>query len=237
MNNIYEKEFFTKIVLESKSISEVVRKLGIKTGRGNRQTVKNYILKYNIPTDHFGYYFDGNMVRRKPSNIEDILSNKIPCFQHSLKKMLYKLKLKQRICEMCGQGEEWKGKNMSLILDHINGVNNDNRLENLRILCPNCNATLDTHCSKNKTKFSIKAKENFCLDCGTKILRTSKRCFECDHIKQRKVERPPYGVLVDEIEKLGYSAVGRKYGVSDNAIRKWIKAYIKSSVGSNPTLS
>lgn len=53
---------------------------------------------------------------------------------------------------MCGQGEEWNGKKMSLILDHINGVHNDNRLENLRIVCPNCNATLDTHCGKNNKK-------------------------------------------------------------------------------------
>jgi hypothetical protein len=44
---------------------------------------------------------------------------------------------------------------LSLILDHINGVNNDNRIENIRIVCPNCNATLDTHCGKNKSKKNI----------------------------------------------------------------------------------
>jgi hypothetical protein len=55
---------------------------------------------------------------------------------------------------MC-QGEEWVGKKMSLILDHINGVNNDNRIEN-RIVCPNCNATLDTHCGKIRVKKILK---------------------------------------------------------------------------------
>lgn len=50
---------------------------------------------------------------------------------------------------MCGQGEEWNGKKISLILDHINGDRKNNLIENLQILCPNCNATLDTHCGKN----------------------------------------------------------------------------------------
>ena len=58
-----------------------------------------------------------------------------------------------RECEMCGQGELWRGRRMSLVLDHVNGVHDDHRLENLRILCPNCNATLDTHCGRhNKRK-------------------------------------------------------------------------------------
>ena len=68
----------------------------------------------------------------------------------SLKKRLYKEGIKERVCEKCGQDENWKGEHISLILDHINGVNNDNRIENLRILCPNCNATLETHCKGNK---------------------------------------------------------------------------------------
>ena len=56
---------------------------------------------------------------------------------------------------MCGQGPIWMNKKMSLRLDHINGINDDNRIENLRIVCPNCDATLDTFSGKNiknKTK-------------------------------------------------------------------------------------
>ena len=67
-----------------------------------------------------------------------------------LKNKLYKAGLKERRCEDCGQDENWRGKYMSLILDHINGVNNDNRIENLRILCPNCNSTLEIHAGKNR---------------------------------------------------------------------------------------
>jgi hypothetical protein len=110
---------------------------------------------------------------------------------------------------------------ISLILDHINGVNNDNRLENLRIVCPNCNAGLDTFAGKNK-KIS-KPKKEFKCECGNTMFKTSKKCNLCKGVLSRKVERPSLEILLKDIEELGYSGTGRKYGVSDNAIKKWIK--------------
>ena len=67
-----------------------------------------------------------------------------------LKERLFDAGLKERACELCGQGEIWHGRRMSLILDHVNGIADDNRLENLRVVCANCNATLDTHCGKQE---------------------------------------------------------------------------------------
>jgi hypothetical protein len=110
----------------------------------------------------------------------------------------------------------------SLILDHINGINDDNKLENLRIVCPNCNATLETHCKGYKK--SNKRNKNYCK-CGKEIYKKSKKCLTCNAKDNRKVERPPYEQLLDEIKELGYTGTGEKYGVSDNAIRKWIKKY------------
>lgn len=54
------------------------------------------------------------------------------------------------VCECCGNDGEWLGKKISLQLDHINGINNDNRIENLRFLCPNCHSQTDTFGGKNK---------------------------------------------------------------------------------------
>lgn len=75
-----------------------------------------------------------------------VLCEHSTCNRLHLKRRLYKEGLKQRRCELCGQNEVWRGRAMALILDHVNGVHDDNRLQNLRIVCPNCNATLDTHC-------------------------------------------------------------------------------------------
>jgi 5-methylcytosine-specific restriction endonuclease McrA len=50
---------------------------------------------------------------------------------------------------LCGQQPMWNGKQLVLILDHINGINNDNRLENLRLLCPNCNSQTPTFAGRN----------------------------------------------------------------------------------------
>jgi hypothetical protein len=119
----------------------------------------------------------------------------------------------ENVCVLCGQDENWNGMKISLILDHINGIYNDNRIENLRIVCPNCNAGLDTHAGKNANKKNKEIKSD------EEIKKNNKR---------RKVERPSYDILINEISLMGYSATGRKYGVSDNAVRKWRKQYEKN---------
>lgn len=88
----------------------------------------------------------------KPNKIitEDILAGKQPQYQRrGLKKRLFKEGIKKNECEMCGISE-WRGVKIGLELDHINGDSYDHRLENIRILCPNCHATTDTYRGKNK---------------------------------------------------------------------------------------
>lgn len=68
-----------------------------------------------------------------------------------------------------------------------------------------------------------KKKERRC-SCGNMIKdHRAKKCMSCSRLASRKVERPPYDVLLKELEKMSFCAVGRKYGVSDNAVRKWLK--------------
>jgi len=69
--------------------------------------------------------------------------------RHHVKKKVLQRNLIPHECDLCGIGPEWQGKPMPLILDHINGINNDNRLENLRFVCSNCDSQLPTYKSRN----------------------------------------------------------------------------------------
>jgi hypothetical protein len=124
---------------------------------------------------------------------------------------------------------------MSLILDHVNGVATDNRIGNLRIVCANCAATLETHCGRNKM---LGREPRLCLHCGTEFIPrypTHRYCSQACGVhsrgsgeprpNRRKVPRPPYEQLVSDLQSMSFLAVERKYGVSDNAVRKWLRWY------------
>lgn len=142
------KETLIKVVKDSINVSDALKKLGFSGSNGNSKTFYKYIKKYEIDISHF----TGKAIKYRNSiNLDDILSNKTHYYNsHNLKNHLYKAGLKKPICELCGQDENWKGQKISLILDHIDGNRNNNNLENLRIVCPNCDAALPTYKGKNR---------------------------------------------------------------------------------------
>jgi Zn finger protein HypA/HybF involved in hydrogenase expression len=145
----------------------------------------------------------------------------------SLKRKLIKANLLVEQCSKCHLGLEWQGEPLTLQLDHINGDNTDNRLENLRLLCPNCHSQTDTYAGRNQPK---KVKITFvptCRDCQAPVSsHLTQRCHSCSAkvTNHRKVEnRPSHEMLRQDLEELGsYMAVSRKYGVTGTTIRKWM---------------
>lgn len=217
----WSEELLKDIVSKSTSRKEVLLKLKIRSAGDNFKTLKKYLELYKIDTSHFIRCYDRMVYRNKSNKIDldEILVENSSYNRSRLKNRLYEEGLRERKCCLCGQDEYWNGMKISLIIDHINGIHNDNRIDNLRIVCPNCNAGLDTFAGKNN---KIKRKEYFC-ECGENMTSVSKNCNTCEKMSRRKVERPTIEQLLKDVNELGYSATGRKYGVSDNAIRKWIK--------------
>ena len=248
-------------VATSLSFTETLRRLGYCRTGANPKTVQKYVGLWRIPTDHFdpeaGRRRTLRLNGRSAIPLDEVLVEGSSYHRGHLKERLFEAGLKHRRCELCEQGEVWRGRPMSLILDHVNGVSTDNRLENLRVVCPNCAATLETHCGR---KNAFRRVESNCARCGKPFLVKHPRQRYCSRqcgtrwdrsqnhgrgsmgtprISARKEKRPPHEQLVREVDEHGYLAVGRKYGVSDNAIRKWIRQYERERAiaeGRDPTV-
>ncbi len=210
----YKEEDVRRAVSESNSVKECLQKLNNRAAGGNYRTLYKYCEKWNIDISSLKSFdlkkrnFFVKKAKKVP--LEKILVENSGFSRTALKARLYAEGLKERKCEMpeCGQGELWHGKKISLILDHINGVWNDNRLENIRIVCPNCNAALDTFAGKNMKKKEVK------------VMPKKKRIGP-----PRKVERPNSDELLKLLWSKSTIQIAKQYKVSDVAISKWAKYY------------
>lgn len=204
------------IVKNSETINEVLIKLGNNNSSLSYKHFRLLVEKYNIDISHFltKSQFMRKMQKEhklKKYDKSEIFRENSTVTRQTVKNMLINDNILNYECCFCGNEGEWMGKKITLILDHINGTNNDNRIENLRFVCPNCNSTLETHCIGHKAliKKSIKVDK--------------RKIYKPNKIEgKRKTDRPSLEALINDVEKLGYCGTGRKYGVSDNCIRKWI---------------
>lgn len=218
--NSYSNEEFAKIVSESNNYKDCLYQLGYNSYSGNTiNQVKERINNLQLNIDHFN--------TRKPveRTVENIFIENSTADQKTLRKWYKKGEYTAYKCSICGQEPFWNGKDLIMILDHINGDHFDDRLENLRWVCPNCNYQLDTTNGKNK-----KHKEheiNYCIDCGKPISKNAKRCLACaNKIRGSEiVEQISREDLKQLIRTTPFTQIGNKFNVSDNAVRKWCQKY------------
>jgi hypothetical protein len=241
----YSESEARRAIAVSSCYAEALRRLGMRPAGGNHLALRKYAESiWEIPTDHFDpEHCRNRAIRKNARPLNEILVEYSTYSRGHLKSRLFKEGVKQRKCELCGQDERWRGRRMALILDHVNGIANDHRLKNLRIVCPNCAATLDTHCGRQNR---LERDPRQCLGCNQLFWPAYARQRYCSRHcavrrkrdgnpspARRKVDRPPHTHLLREIAALGYAATGRRYGVSDNAVRKWVKQYERECASAN----
>ena len=153
-NKIYETtdEQFVNLLKTSTNISEVLFKLGYSV-KGNSwafSKIRQRMTDLNIDNNIFkGKSPLMQTVKERQLNKKDLFRENCKHARSILRRTVLKEGLIPYKCEICGV-TEWNDKTLSLELDHINGINNDNRLENLRFLCPNCHSQTTTYGSRNQ---------------------------------------------------------------------------------------
>lgn len=141
----------------SRSYRQVLQKLGLREAGGNYKQVQKYIKEAKLNTSHFtGRLWSKGQtgLHRKATPLEYILKRDSSFQSYKLKRRLFKEGLKQPVCELCQWAQKSVDGRIPLELDHINGDHTDNRLLNLRVLCPNCHSLQPTHRGLNRRKKS-----------------------------------------------------------------------------------
>lgn len=140
----------------SYSVSEVLRKVGLVEAGSAHPRMRDRILALQIDINHFGTRRNnvlGHGGRPKP--LEHFLRRDFRCCSSALRQRLISKGLLIEICSVCGLGPLWSDKRLVLQLDHIDGDNSNNLLNNLRILCPNCHTQTITFTSRNRNKLRV----------------------------------------------------------------------------------
>ncbi|HJT76738.1 MAG TPA: HNH endonuclease [Gemmataceae bacterium] len=156
-NSRYTDQDIIAAVHASFSIAGVLKRLGLSPTGANYQGMHAHFSRLGLDTSHFTgqAHLRGRHHSWTPSRplTEILVKDSTYRTTSDLKARLLKVGLLVNRCAICGSPPEWQGNPLVLVLDHINGNRSDNRLENLRLLCPNCNSQQPTFAGKNRGRY------------------------------------------------------------------------------------
>ena len=222
------EETLREYIAGSKTYKEILQKCGYNNC-GCSTYLKKRINACNIDVSHI-------KTKTKVSNdfVKYKLSEILVCDSTYSSMVQLKSRLIKELgwvasCSVCSLSK-WMDKSIPLEIDHINGIHNDNRVENLRFICPNCHAQTDTYKGKNKKTYiergCVKEHGN-CIDCNMMITNKGTRCLKCNALFNRRAERPTHEQMTEYRKTMTLEQIGKQYNVGRASIQRWIKSYDK----------
>jgi hypothetical protein len=177
----YTKDELSEVIKCSKNYQDVIHTL--KINRFYHKYLKKFVENNNVDTSHF------SKTSLQQNTIENLFIEQSKAISGTrIKKYLLKKNIVEHKCSICNMEPYWNSKPLSLQIDHINGNHYDNRIENLRLICPNCHSQTDTYTGRNLKKGETKycsscnrviKQDNTTLKCATCISNDKKKCTLC----------------------------------------------------------
>jgi ribosomal protein L40E len=233
---LIEKDKLQEILNSSSSYCEVLDNLNLQSRNGNNAgTLKKRIEEDGLDDSVLNL----NRENKRKEQVESLKRFNKRDFSSTfcIESSAYRSVIRSRIikedlikyhCAICPNDGFHLGKPLSLHLDHINGVNNDNRLENLRFLCPNCHTQTETYAGKKAIRL---------CSCGNELSFRAKRCQKCmseflkskdfqnSHPRKTKINWPAKEFLEKEVWEKTSEQIAKSLGISDTSFCKHLRKH------------